>query len=470
MAFTIPTTKELAAQFLAAIESQLNQTTPPVARAFNRVLSAVLGLFGSGVHKHVADRALQCLALTATREGLDLIGANYGVARKAAVATVLEVTLPATAGTLIPSGTVFTSDDTGETYTTLADVTADAFGVALLSVVAATVGESGNLSVGDALSIGTQIAGADSTGYVTDTVATDGLVVIGLDAETDATYRRRVLTRIRAAGGGGNAADYRTWGEAVDDVARVFPYSGKPVTFTATGNWDFDDGGGAGPYTITYAGEDPAFDFEALGFHQFGTVTVAGSAGNNGSFGIVTVTTDVLTVLGPLVNALADPATLINESLPGDRVVYVESASKPTACPSGTLDAVRAALLTDPETGLSRMPLGLVEERLYVESAIPVSLGVEITGLDVDPSIDAEVKAKILAAVTDYFARCSCFVGGLDYAGDRTDTISAATLGAVIQGVLRRYGAAIESVTMDAGDIYQLGEGELPYLSGVTYP
>ena len=50
-----------------------------------------------------------------------------------------------------------------------------------------------------------------------------------MDRETDDAYRRRILDEIRTVGGGGNSADYRRWGEEVDGVARVFPYSGKPV-------------------------------------------------------------------------------------------------------------------------------------------------------------------------------------------------------------------------------------------------
>jgi hypothetical protein len=468
MAFTIPTAKQLAAQFLAAIEVRINQTTPPVARAFNRVLSVALAMFGTGVYKYVGDRSLQSLALTATGADLETIGNNYGVYVDPAVAAVLELHLTAAPGTLVSSGTTFTSDSTGETYTSMVDVTADGASDAILNVIASTPGADGNLTTGEILSIVVPLAGAAATATVT---ASDQPVV-GEDRETETDYRRRVLTRIRAAGGGGNAADYRLWGEAVADVARVFPYSGKPVTFFASDDFSIADTGGGSPYVITSEG---SADFEALGFAVGDVVTISGCdavPADNISTEILGVTTAELTVVGPLTDCATEAMTLRNESLPGDRTVYVESISDPDDCPVGTLANVRIALNTDPETGIARMPLGLVDDRLYVESTYRTLALAFVVGLDVDAAIETAVKAKIDAALVDYTDRVCCHVGGLDFPADRTDTISRSTLSNVVQGILRGVGGSCDYVafTVDGTDrtSYQLAQGELFAFRGAT--
>lgn len=462
-----PTTKALAEQFLAALEARINQTTPPVARAFNRVLSIALAMFGSGLYKYLSDRTLQSLALTATGTDLDRIGVNFGTTRRAAVQAVLEAIITADSGTVIPAGTVFTSESTNETYTTTAEVTST--GAAILNVMAKTAGENGTLAIGEVLILGSPISGAEASAEVAADEYTDAIVVAGADRETDAEYRRRILTRLRARGGGGNLADYREWAEEVDDVARAFPYSGKPITFTMT---DTADLSGA---TITYAGTDIDFDFADLGFHPGAMVTITGSAHpeNNSDFEILTVADDELTIDGTLTAATGETITLVNQSLPGDRVVYVESETYPSAAPQALLDDVRASLLADPSTGRTRMPLGTTDGRLWVESTRRIPMTVYIIGMSVDSEVLTEVQSKISAALIDYAARSCCYVDGLDYPGDRSDLISRMALGVIIQGVLRGYGGSAQEIHADVGTVdditrYQLAQGELLKLADTT--
>jgi hypothetical protein len=218
---------------------------------------------------------------------------------------------------------------------------------------------------------------------------------------------------------------------------------------------------------IVYDGVDPAFDFTLLGFHVDGVVTVSDSTQplDNGNWAIIAVSADTLEVVGPLTANATEVITLVNESLPGDRTVYVESISSPATCPPATIDDVRAALLTDPETGLSRMPLGLVDDRLYVESIYRSEIRVIVVGLNVAADIEVETKAKISASVADYVERVCCFVGGLDYPGDRVDTVSELTLSTVVQGILRGVGGSAEmcKFTIETVDYeaYQMSQGEL---------
>lgn len=221
MAFVIPTTQESFDAFLANLESNLNQTSPLNDKAFLRVLSGTEAMIASGLYKFAAERVLQNLALTATGIDLDRIGQNYGVIRKPAEAAVLTIELPATTGTVIPASVDYVGAANNVRYRPGTSVTSIG-GIATSSVTAQTLGTIGNLNVSDTMTIGTQIAGAET---VAEVVAVTN---IGADLETDEVYRERVLFAIRSTTGGSNAVDHRIWSEEVAGVKRAYPYTGKP--------------------------------------------------------------------------------------------------------------------------------------------------------------------------------------------------------------------------------------------------
>jgi uncharacterized phage protein gp47/JayE len=72
------------------------------------------------------------------------------------------------------------------------------------------------------MSISAQISGAETQATVT------AINTLGVNEEEDSDYRPRVLFAQRALTGGGNAADHKIWGEAVEGVRTIFPYSGRP--------------------------------------------------------------------------------------------------------------------------------------------------------------------------------------------------------------------------------------------------
>lgn len=232
MAFQIPTTQELKDQFLANLEAALGQTSPLNDKAFLRVISAAEGIAFTSLAKFAAYQVKQILAITAFGEGLDAIGAEYGVTRKAAEATVLTATLPGIDTTIIPQTIDFIGDANGVRYFLDSSYTigVPTPGVAEMTMTAETLGVIGNLQVGDTLSIGTQVAGAETVATVAIiTGETTAILNTGAEAETDEAYRIRILDEIRAIFGGGNAADYRKWAQEVAGVARAYPYAGKPV-------------------------------------------------------------------------------------------------------------------------------------------------------------------------------------------------------------------------------------------------
>ena len=391
---TIPTTKQITDQNIAGLEAQLNQTTPLNDKAFNRVLSAVEAIMFTSLYKFGLDRTMQVLATTANREGLIVLGNEYGVPIKVAASTVLTITLPGTNGTIIPATNEFTGDSNGVRYSVDASAIVTG-GIATISVTANSSGVIGNLNNGETLTISNQVAGAETVATVTATTTT------GAEEEATEAYRIRILDVIRAPGGGGNSADYRNWAQEVTGVARAYPYSGLP-------------------------------------------------------------------------------AALLLDSTPAERTVYVESTTAIDSDgipPQSLLDQVRVSITTDPETGLSRQPLGLTDDTLYVEAISRISFFVRITGLTVDSSIEATVKAEIETQLKAYFRGISPFIDGVDASIDRDDLITDLTVSNVVQDVLLLTGGTAQSVAFDillGGSLpeYQLGQGETAKLSdanGITY-
>ncbi len=222
MSYSIPTLAELYDNHLSRMEGQLAQEAPAQDKSFLKVLAKTEAAEDIGLYKLAADRARANLALTAIGDDLDNIGNELSTARKAAQAAILTATLPATTGTVIPTSVDFVSDTNGLIYRPTVAATAVA-GVATLSLKCSESGSDGTLELSDTLQIGTQIAGAGTVATVT------AIMQEGVDKESDADYRPRVLFAERAITGGANATDHKIWAEAVTGVKRVFPYSGRPA-------------------------------------------------------------------------------------------------------------------------------------------------------------------------------------------------------------------------------------------------
>lgn len=221
MANQIPTTQELSDLYLAIIEGKINQTSPLADKAFNRVMAQLFAMSGTSLNKLGAERILQNLAKTATGADLDRLGAEVNIIRIPAEAAQLTATIPGVDGNIIPVTIDFVGDGNGVRYRLDAAATVTG-GFATLNLTAQEEGVIGNLNISDTLSIGTQVAGVETTATVT---VIDN---IGAEEETDDNYRERVLTALQGATGGSNAQDYKTWAEEVAGVAEAYPFSGQP--------------------------------------------------------------------------------------------------------------------------------------------------------------------------------------------------------------------------------------------------
>ena len=218
---TIPTTQSLVDRNVSAFESRLGQDVPLQDKAFLRVLAVLEAIGEASAYRFSTEQIKQNLAITATGDDLERIGADIGIIRKPAEAAELRITMPATTGADLSPSIGFVGDSNGVRYYHAA-FASEAGGIIEVVVTAEDEGAVGNLQVSDTMTIISQVAGVGSTATVT--------VVenIGADKEDQEVYRRRVLFRQAAVAGGGDAASYKEWGEEVAGVETIYPYAGKP--------------------------------------------------------------------------------------------------------------------------------------------------------------------------------------------------------------------------------------------------
>jgi len=162
---------------------------------------------------------------------------------------------------------------------------------------------------------------------------------------------------------------------------------------------------------------------------------------------------------------------------PPDRTVYVEadtSIDPDGIAPPSLLDQVRDSITADPNTGITRQPLGLTDETLFIESIRRTAFFVEVRNLNVSPDIEGQVKNDIIAAVSIYFLSLRPFVDGLDFPDERNDLITDLTISEVVQGVIGSVGGSADGVGFGTAPAvfipsFQLGQGEMAKSGGVTF-
>lgn len=162
---------------------------------------------------------------------------------------------------------------------------------------------------------------------------------------------------------------------------------------------------------------------------------------------------------------------------PPMRTVFVEcdpSIQSDGIAPQGLLDQVRAAITTDPNTGLARQDLGITDSTLYVPAITRTGMFVTVTGLSVPSGQTSACQAAIMAALASYFLAVAPFVTGVDPSFGRNDTITNLTVGRTVQAVLAAYGASAQNIAFGpvAGTFvssYQVAPGEKTKLGGVNY-
>jgi uncharacterized phage protein gp47/JayE len=190
----IPTIKEIKDRIVSDLETYLNQTTPLLPKAFNRVLAGAIVLW---TYKQIFPDSADITSLK-------LLGALVGVEQLPATFTVLTANVPGTESYTVTVGTLFRGANNMVYKVTTAGVVTG--GVAGVSLTAQKSGEIGNLADGSILDIVKTDSQLIGTATVTATT-TDGD-----NAESDDSLRIRVSAAYKKRKTGGSPVDYEAWG------------------------------------------------------------------------------------------------------------------------------------------------------------------------------------------------------------------------------------------------------------------
>lgn len=239
MALTRPTLQQITDRVAADIVSKISGATTLAMRSFLRILGAAFAAAAHLIYGYLDNQAKELFATTATADAdggrLDTIGNELGIPRNAAAKAVGSATFTGTAASVIPAGSALNSE-AGNRYVTDAELTVGGGGSVVGTVTCDTAGAAGNDSPGVILSFESPVAGVDSDA----TVDADGLYG-GIDVETDAAYRARILARKRLAPHGGANHDLVAWMLEVDGVTRAWVHEQYQGAGTFLCLFVFDD-------------------------------------------------------------------------------------------------------------------------------------------------------------------------------------------------------------------------------------
>jgi hypothetical protein len=155
---------------------------------------------------------------------------------------------------------------------------------------------------------------------------------------------------------------------------------------------------------------------------------------------------------------------------PGQVTVYAEAEDTVDGLPtSPQMSAVAAAIELDSAGLATRRPAGAL---VTVVSIIRTVIGVAIVGLAVDAGQEAQVKADILEALTEYMLGRGPYIVGLTPL-PRKDNITDASVSAIVEDIVSAAAGVFTSAKIDEGGspvvLYTLGEGEKAKLGAVVY-
>lgn len=240
MSLTTPTTKQISDNIISQLELSLNQTIPLLPKSFNRVLSKALAAVFVLLYKYAGFIFLQMFVSKASDQetvvnGITITpltewGRIIGVGDPASATSaefVIDVTVTNQIGSLI-SGTQLLNNSNGVTYLVIGDVLLNA------PTIQATIRASSDQSGGDGsgsignLDVGAIVSFANPLANVSRDAVIASQTVQGVDGETTAAYRQRIIDRWQKVPQGGAYVDYELWGEEPNGIINVYPYTGLP--------------------------------------------------------------------------------------------------------------------------------------------------------------------------------------------------------------------------------------------------
>ena len=231
MAFTRPTLTEISNRIKADIIANVTGADTLLRRSVLMVFAKTIAGAIHLLYGFLVLQAKNLFAITASTDGLENIGSEYRVTRKAASYATGQTVATGTNGIVILSGSKLRLSD-GRTYSVDDDAVV-ATGTATLTVTATEAGEDGDENGGVILTFINPIPGVNS-----QTTVTTGGLIGGADEESDDDYRQRILTRKRYPPHGGADFDFK---------AQVLEYSAD-----ITRSWCIPEYQGLGTVGITF--------------------------------------------------------------------------------------------------------------------------------------------------------------------------------------------------------------------------
>jgi uncharacterized phage protein gp47/JayE len=214
MPFQRPSLSELRTQAATDINAALPGVDALLRYSNLGILGEVLAAMTSGHYGYIDWIALNSVPFTATGEFLEGWAALKGVFRKPAVSASGAAFFVATAGTIVPAGTIINRSD-GVSYFSTAEAVAAGAGVTVL-ITAVDGGAGANAAIGTAMTLSIGISGVAA--YGTLSAAVGG----GADIELDADLRSRMLAAYATPPQGGTITDYPAYALAVPGVTRAW--------------------------------------------------------------------------------------------------------------------------------------------------------------------------------------------------------------------------------------------------------
>lgn len=215
MPYTRSTLSDLRAQVAADITSGL-PTADGLLRFSNLQIigKAVAGL-GHLNYGYLDWIAKQGVPYTSSGEYLEAWAALKKVYRKTATKAVGGVSFRGTPGKIVDAGTqVFRGDSAA--FPSLVTATVATDGTVVLQVEADLAGEAGNTPVGSLMTLGSAIDGIQSSGAVT------AAITGGADQEGEESLFARMLDAYQSTPNGGSRGDYPSWAKEVSGVTRAW--------------------------------------------------------------------------------------------------------------------------------------------------------------------------------------------------------------------------------------------------------
>lgn len=232
MAYENKTVDDVYNLLIQSFQEKFNNKLRLLPKSFIVVLSKVLSAVFVIPYKLVGWYYLQLFPDTASFDTVNVLGHSvrplvklgnlFGVGEPTSgqawegVVTASVVS----EGRAVMMGTQLKSDTTGLVYVTSETVTTEGERVEI-PVYCTQSGTAGNLEAGEVLKF------VSPLGFVEREVTVSEATQTGVEDETEAHYRARVVNRYSSQPQGGALSDYRMWSYDAEGVLQTYPYNGE---------------------------------------------------------------------------------------------------------------------------------------------------------------------------------------------------------------------------------------------------